>query len=160
MSLNFGSNFSRSERYTCQIVAGAHAQLIAWGIHQLQYPLDGIVHVQHGQTGVIAQKTTEGFSQYGFVVNVNGVIGRTSSGQRLITNDAWKTHRTHVDSVFEVVVLTPVFARSLTDAVYGSGLSNGFLGRVLFGCIRAKCSNRTGEKHLEFVLFGNIQDVE
>src|SRR5690606_18924957 len=76
-----------------------------------------------------------------FVKYVYRIIGCTSTRSRQIADQAGETQTTNIQTKLLMVIIAPVFARTLTYAINGCWFSNGLLRTVLFRRIGTEYSD-------------------
>src|SRR3546814_12857580 len=91
------------------------------------------------------------------VEDIHCIIGGASAGQRGMADKSGISDAAYIDTIGVVIVLTPVFAGHLADAVYGSGLRHRVLRTMGFRCMRSEDGDAAGPEHLASPFSGNFQ---
>src|SRR5690554_1424218 len=98
---------------------------------------------------------------YGFVVNINGIIGSAATWKGFVAYKAWVAHAAHIHAIAIGIILTPALAGLLANAVNSTWLHYGALGGNGFGGGGSKnCNAGRPENLFNFLLFRQVQDVK
>ena len=139
--------FGRGKVHGAQVVRGSAGDLFGGSIHQFQRAPYRIVDVHHGKAGMGGQKAGIAALVQGSMENFHRIIRSTASRWGAPRKNAGVTKRTHVQSVFAMVITTPQFAAEFGNSINRHRIHvAGLLGGV-FGTVGAKNGDGTGPKN-------------
>ena len=115
--------------------------------HQCDRRVQRIRHIHHIHQSALLNGAHKLFSFHCRVVNIDSIIGRTSSRRGHIRNNARKTDSTSIDTVFIKIVITQQLCRYFSDSIHGTGTLNGVLRCFRVRRTSAKRTDRTRSKH-------------
>src|SRR5690554_1946456 len=124
-----------------QIVAGADFYVFLWGVHEVKGCLDGVRHVHHWQVGVFFQEAFKMLSCNRFMIDVHGVVCRSTSWEGFIPNKTGVSQTPDVNMVFLEIVITPSFPRLFGNAIHCIRIHDAVLRGLMAGTIWAKNGN-------------------
>ena len=156
---DFGIDDFGRETHRCQIEAVAVTKFRRVGLHQLDARTQRIGHVNHIHVDVRRHRTGEPARLDRLIIDFDGIVGRTATGQGDIGNDARETHRTGVDTIFMVVIITEQFARDFADTIDGRRLHDGILRGFLFGRRRTERTDGTRREQCAMMLTGHLERI-
>src|SRR5699024_7819850 len=96
-------------------------------------------------------KAFENLFLYGFVININRVIGGAAARNRFITNQTGIAQAPYIYSKSVVEVSTPLLACQLADTIHSGWVARTVLGCSFLLCIRTKYSNGTWPEHFLYL---------
>lgn len=132
--------FGHAEADGCEVVACAFPNAFGRGVHDVEGGLDGIVHVDHGETGFSTDEAFVFAGSEGAVEDSDGVIGGSSPGQLLPADNAWVSEAADIKAISVIVVLSEQLPCIFGDSIHRCGFYGCMLRSIFFrGCWPKHC---------------------
>src|SRR5690606_5155720 len=131
---SYGSgNLAGCYAHRGNIIRGANRNPLGLSLHKPDCRANGVVHIHHRQTRVLPQKAAIAPMGGGFKKDIDGIVGSTSTGARLIPDQSRISEAPDVEAMPCMIPCAPAFTGDLADAINRCGVGDGVLRRIVPG---------------------------
>ena len=149
----------RSKAHGSDVETVVVDQTAGISLHQLDASVQCVGHIHHIHQRALGNRADELLTTHSAIVDINRVVGRTTTRRRHIGDETREAYRTGVNTILRVEPVAEQLGSHLAHTIDGLRTLYRVLRGVNLRRVGAERTDATRRKHLTLVVLGHLEDV-
>ena len=159
MLLDLSIDRLRSKAHGSDVETVVVDQTAGISLHQLDASVQCVGHIHHIHQRALGDRADELLTTHSAIVDINRVVGRTTTRRRHIGDETREAYRTGVNTILRVEPVAEQLGGHLAHTIDGLRTLYRVLRGVNLRRVGAERTDATRRKHLTLVVLGHLEDV-